>query len=86
MQQHDFTEPFTMDDVESVGGRHYWIEVDHPTPNTDTTWSIELCSEHYGEHHMDVYVGTALHEDITYIDGHRNCSTDWHWNPNAPDA
>lgn len=87
-QVSELQPPYTIDNIEAIGARHWWVEVDHPT--TSTTWSMELCSEHRGEHFQTVLVDTTRHEDlVTVADGmdmHPETldDPDWNWNPNNP--
>lgn len=83
-QYDELTEPYTMEDIEAVGARHWWIEVDEP--NSDTTWILELCSENYNNGYCDIYVDTNPHDCLIRLDSHTNrepWSNDdpsWWWN------
>jgi hypothetical protein len=80
LEQHDELEPpYTMDDIEAVGARHYWVEIDDP--NTDTTWVLELCSENYDTGYCDIYVETEPHNCLVRLDNHTNREP---WENNDP--
>lgn len=85
-QYDEITEPYTMDDIDAVGARHYWVEIDHPDTDTDTTWVLELCSENYDHNYNEIYVGTKPHDCLIRLSEHtdrspwRNQDPDWWWN------
>lgn len=87
LEQYEFDRPFTEEHTSSVGGMHYWVEVDHP--EHDLPWVMEICSEHRGEHYQRVYVEKGTHQDISYLENPdtRNRkpwrdTSEWYWNPN----
>lgn len=75
--------PYTMDDIEAIGARHYWLEIDHPT--TNTTWVLELCSEKYDTNYGDIFVDTIPHDclvrlaDHTHREPWTNNDPEWWW-------
>lgn len=87
LEQYDeLTEPYDMDDIEAIGARHYWIEVDSPDDDDDTTWVLELCSENLNDDiYGDIYVDTEPHDCMVRLDEHTDKEpwthdSDWYWN------